>query len=816
MEPPSLDPVALGISADQLAFEAEDGRYGVVLSHHAGPIWLVVEHGFADDACGRELVALFVRLLDAVEQRFPGSRIYLCSDYSNYRGSSNNTRKAMLREVVMRPTLGAVAFWGAGLVTRSVAMLLTLALPRLAAKPFRHQQQALAYLEECIRVQALAQSPPPAPPAWVGSLDSAVLAAFLVRNADAARYQQVGGRERRIVEPEEWSWAAPGESAPSTLALVGDDVLLAVFEGALSPASVARFAEKAELALTDLGLRQVSLLIDLRDEHGSEPEALQARAERLRRLRERLLHVVVLVRDASAVRPELDALVLAGSVPLVGRPVYETVVGAFGALDRARKERSVQRSRLEIPDDRAELEVLVRELERDRLEHRRALEHLFGFVGRVSWDEGYMADGLSVPPEVEANNPFWSVYGALHLMQQDMLDVLRDREERAAELARARELAESASRAKSQFLGTVSHELRTPLNAIFGMTALLRGEGLEGDRLRHLEGIETASQHLARLIGDLLDITRIEEGVLELEPVDFALGGVVDELLERWSPSARAKGLALRSVLAPGLPAGVRGDRVRVVQILSNLLDNAIKFTERGWVRLAVSPVSSDRVAFEILDSGRGIPPDELPTVFDRFERGAGGRADVVPGVGLGLAICRQLAELMGGGISVSSELGCGTSFRVELPLASAAAAPAVSVPQAPPVVETQRDDFSDLLVLLAEDDPASRYVARRLLESLGCEVVVAEDGGAALECLQRGRYDLVLMDCQMPILDGLEVTRRFRASERSDQHTPIIALTAYAFDEDRERMLAAGMDDHEPKPVNRSRFEKLLRRWGG
>jgi len=808
----TLDPSSLGIEPHQLAYQADDGRYSVRLEHHRGAIYLVREQGYADDACGRELVALFVGLLDAVELHAPGARVYLCSDYSDYGGSSNATRKAMLRHVVMRPTLGAVAFWGAGVITRSVAMLLNVSLPRLSAKPFRTQEQALAFLEaragrEQTELQASGDEP------WGGSLDSAVLTAFQVRNAEFTEPFELGSEHRRIVRPPDWFWTHEQSLCSVRLALIDDDFLLLEPRGPLSATGVARTMALLDLALADLGLRKVTLVVDLRAEHAAPRELWATRAGRVRVRRERLSGVAVVVDDERAFLAEINALVLATGASMGPRPVFGSLQLALGQLEGARESSTNADGELDLPADRAELEQLTRRLHQERQEQILALEKLFAFVARASWDEAYLEDGLAVPDDITAANPYWSIYGALHLMQQDMQDVLRDREGRNRELAAAREQAEAASLAKSQFLGTVSHELRTPLNGIFGMAALLRDSDLQGDQLRHLDGVDAASSQLARLVDDLLDITRIEAGVLALNPQSFLLREALQQLLERWAPVARDRHIELRSDLAADFPARVSGDRGRLMQVLSNLLDNAIKFTERGWVSLTVSLTAGGLVGFEVRDSGCGIPERDLAGIFDRFERGASGRADVVPGAGLGLAICRQLTELMGGSIDVSSVLGQGTCFTVEVLLEPTGAAPQsparlLSAPES-------GDDFSDLLVLLAEDDPASRYVAQHLLESLGCEVVVAEDGRATLERLERGRYDLVLMDCQMPYLDGLEVTRRFRASEPPGRRTPIIALTAYAFAEDRERMLAAGMDDHEAKPINRARFQQLLRRWG-
>jgi signal transduction histidine kinase len=808
-----LEPTSLGIDSEELCFEAPDGRYGVEISHHRGGIYLVREHGWADDHAGAHLVAIFVRLLDAVERVDPEARIYLCSDYRDYRGSSNATRKAMLQQVVTRPSLGAVAFWGAGFVTRSVAMLLNVALPSLSARPFATREQALAYLEGLDHRAEPADEPTDQ---QGEGLDAAVLASLQLRFSEHVEDVDIGGRQRRLVSPPAWTWRARGGESSLRFSLVDEDVLLARARGVPSPEAASLCRDLLGSVLRDLGRGRVSFVLDLRASGPLTRERSESHAHVLRGFDERLYNVVVVGDVADPV--SCEPLLLLGSSPLGLRPLFADLPQALATLDRARSERLRSAAILELPEDRAELEQLARELHGSLRDHRMALQRLFAFVGRVAWDESYLDQALELPADVTAANPYWSIYGALHLMQQDMLDVLRDREARNLELARAREQAEAANSAKSRFLGTVSHELRTPLNAIFGMAALLRGGGLQGDQLRQLDGIDASSRQLARLVDDLLDITRIEEGVFALRSAPFPLLRTLEGLLEQWTRRARMEGLELRHSIDPGAPILVMGDRDRLVQVLTNLVDNAIKFTERGWVQFTLLAPPDEALIFEVRDSGPGIVAQDLPFVFERFERGSAARRDVLPGVGLGLAICRQLIELMGGSITVSSSLGEGSSFRFELPLEALE----VATPQRPPLSQPATeppagpDDFSDLLVLLAEDHAPSRYVATRLLESLGCQVVVAEDGRQALERLGSGRYDLVLMDCQMPFLSGIEVTQRFRATEEPGHRTPIVALTAYAFDEDRERMLEAGMDEHLAKPVSRARFEELLRRYAG
>ncbi len=810
MSRPTLDPESLGLPPEVLRYTTEDGRYSVELRHHEGPIYLVLERGYADDAPGRKLIALFERLLDAVEARDPEGRIYLCADYSEYRGSSNATRKAMLQRIVTRPSLGAVAFHGAGFVTRSVAMLLNMALPRLSARPFRSQESALAFLAECAQeAHSSGERGQPPAPSVDPSLHASVLATFLIRNSEFVDHEAFAGRRRRVVRPCNWAWSDGDGLASVHAALVDDDVLLVVSRGRFTDAGMAGRLTVEDRALQDLGLPELSVVYDIRHVVEQAEGARRMHAAFLRAHAARYRHVVIASRDPE--RWELRTVLALGREPLTGPPVVHDLHQAFALLDHASGERLRSEAELVMPESREDLEALVRRQHEVLRHHLLARDRLYGFVGQASWDAAYLRSAVGVPDDVSVANPYWPVYGALQMMQQDMHESLRERDRQNRELVLAREQAEAANRAKTEFLGTVSHELRTPLNAIFGLTALLRAGSLDPDQRHHVVGLETAAGRLTRLVDDLLDLTRIEAGGLSFEDEPIELRAVFRELETDFAPMALAKGLQLRLHLARDLPAWVRGDQVRVMQLVANLVDNAIKFTETGSLELEVSWRAGELV-IDVRDTGPGIPEGLLPRIFDRFERGRRLSTDTVPGVGLGLAICHQLAQQMGGAIQSQNRPEGGAWFSVRLPLQATAPVPS---PGEEPRLH-QASDLTDMLVLLVEDDTASRYVATKLLESLGCQVVAAQDGKEALTRLGRGRFDLVLMDCQLPYYDGLEVTRRYRAVEPAGQHTPIVALTAYAFDSDRDRMIDAGMDDHLSKPVTRARLQELLARYVG
>ncbi len=386
--------------------------------------------------------------------------------------------------------------------------------------------------------------------------------------------------------------------------------------------------------------------------------------------------------------------------------------------------------------------------------------------------------------------------------------------------------AEAAYRAKSAFLANMSHEIRTPLNAITGMAHMLQRGTLDDEQQRGLGIIDRAAQHLLSLVNDVLDLSKIESGKLTLEAIDFAPDALVEHAVGLVADRAREKGLRL---VVHNHAAGqrLRGDPTRLTQLLLNLLGNAVKFTDKGEVHLRCTLDLADPtrpgLSLEVSDTGIGIGADRIDQLFTPFEQADSSTTRRYGGTGLGLAICRHLAELMDGSISVRSEIGMGSSFLVRLRLQPAgglaqAAATATATAELPPLREADleqmlRSRHAGARVLVAEDNEVNQFVARELLLVAGLQVDVADNGQQAVEMAQRERYAVILMDVQMPVLDGLQAARALRRLPGT-AGVPVIAMTANAFGEDRTACLAAGMDDHLSKPVAVDRLYALLLRW--
>ncbi|MFL5339802.1 MAG: PAS domain S-box protein [Gemmataceae bacterium] len=382
-----------------------------------------------------------------------------------------------------------------------------------------------------------------------------------------------------------------------------------------------------------------------------------------------------------------------------------------------------------------------------------------------------------------------------------------------AELRAAKNAAEAASRAKGEFLANMSHEVRTPLNGILGMAELALRTALSPQQREYIFAVKQSGEALLTVINDILDFSKIEAGKLDLDPVAFNLRGAMDELLKPLALRARNKGLDMTCSVAPDVPDGLLGDLGRLRQVLLNLVGNAIKFTESGEVAVSVRgqrtedsgqktnesgsvlcPLSSVLLEFVVRDTGVGIPADKLHTIFAPFEQADGSTARRFGGTGLGLTISARLVDMMGGRLRVESEVGRGStfSFGVRLPVQT------VQPPRPPAAVAPARP----LHVLLAEDNPVNQRVAVGLLGRAGHTVEVAATGAEAVAAATFGSFDVILMDVQMPEMDGLAATAAIRRAERAaGRHTPIVALTAHAMKGDRERFLAAGLDGYVSKP---------------
>ena len=467
----------------------------------------------------------------------------------------------------------------------------------------------------------------------------------------------------------------------------------------------------------------------------------------------------------------------------------------------------------------------------DRQEIRSAFEELFATA------TSYNLDICCLRPDGEARylnsikravrdetGRIVKLYGAvMDITDRKLIEAELIRQNRALEEAIAvAQAADSANQAKSDFLANMSLEIRTPMNAILSVAQLLDLSELSADQRKLLNTLKSNSTKLLTLINDILDLSKIEARELKLNPQEFAIEAIAENLLDSFTPQARDKGLALKTNVASDLPMWFIGDDFRIQQVLSNLVSNALKFTEGGEIEVditlqAYATSENDSTAivhFSVRDTGIGIDSSMQQQLFQPFTQADNSTTRQYGGTGLGLTICRRIVELMGGEIDVASEVGRGSTFWFTLPLQVAEVIYEVSSPEEPVLPSMATHSPQTVNILVVEDYPDNRDLILFMLDTIGYQADSVNNGREAIDKLAEQKYQIILMDCQMPEVDGYQATKEIRQREAEEHHTIIIGLTAHAMEGDRQKCLAAGMDDYLTKPVDLNKLTSVLQKW--